>query len=70
MSDTTTQNKITYTYFVRDVYGCRREYLCDPLYAKVVQHLTGQKTIDERIRGLIEKLTQGQITFAQTLPPN
>ncbi len=57
----------TIEFFVRETYGVRREYVKDPTTAAIIAGLTGQKTIDGRIRELIRDLTAGQVSFVQVL---
>lgn len=52
-------------YKVVQCYGNRREYVIDTSKAHVISELTGQKTIDERIRYLITALSDGEIKFEQ-----
>lgn len=52
-------------YYVREVYGNPLEYVKDASDAKILQLLTGHKTIDSRVRELVRDLTGGLVTFQQ-----
>lgn len=49
-------------------WGQTREYILDPADAKIVTGLTGQKTIDGRIRELLRDLTGGTISWREVQP--
>ena len=57
-------------YYVREVYGNRREYIVDADLARQVAMLTGQKTITPQVRGLLQTISCGAIQFKQVLPPD
>lgn len=59
-------------FYVRETYGVRREYIHpdNKGEASILSALTGQKTVDGRIRELVRDLTGGAISFEQVLPPN
>ena len=61
----------TIKWYAKDQYGCRREYVAGANAGdgQIIQQLTGQKTIDGRIRELIRDLTGGQIAFEQIIAP-
>jgi hypothetical protein len=50
-------------------YGVEREFIHSSCAgdAQIIQQLTGQKTINSRIRELLRDLTAGFITFEQVL---
>lgn len=50
-------------YYTKDVYGIRLEYIANKDDAKIIQQLTGKKTVDGRIRELIRDLTGGSVSF-------
>ena len=54
--------KVIY-YYKREVWGRTLEYIVDQGDAKIIQGLTGQKTVDSRIRELIRDLTNGMVSF-------
>lgn len=60
----------TISWYRKSQYGCDRDYVVSTQEAdaKIIQQLTGQKTIDGRIRELIRDLSGGQIQFQQVLP--
>ena len=55
--------KKTIHYTVREVYGNPLEYVKDAGDAKILQQLTGKKTIDGRVRELVRDLTGGVVDF-------
>ncbi len=57
------RNQKVINYYRREVYGNVREYVVDQGDAKIIQGLTGQKTIDGRIRELLRDLTNGMVSF-------
>lgn len=56
-------------YYRKNVYGTVKEYVLDETKARLITALTGQKTIDARIRGLIGELTGFNVLFSETLMP-
>jgi len=60
----------TIQFFAKNQYGQRREYVVNECDAKIIQQLTGQKTIDGRIRELLRDLTSGFISFQEAIAPN
>lgn len=54
-------------YYTKDVYGSRLEYIKDENDAKIIQQLTGKKTVTGQVRELIRDLTGGRVSF--TLVP-
>jgi len=50
-------------FYSKDVYGNRLEYVANKDDAKIIQQLTGKKTIDGRVRELIRDLTGGSVSF-------
>lgn len=61
----------TIKYYRKNQYGQEREFVAPENEAdgKIIQQLTGQKTIDGRIRELIRDLTGSQVTFEQIIAP-
>ena len=57
-------------YYVRETYGVRREYVVDNILANQIAMLTGKKTIDGGVRGLLQTISGGAIQFKQVLPPD
>ena len=58
-------------YYRKEQYGVEREFV-HPENAgdgQIIRQLTGQKTIDGRIRELVRDLTGGLIHFVETLAP-
>jgi hypothetical protein len=60
----------TIEYYIKDVYGTPREYIKDEVLARQVFQLTGSKTLNQNIRGLLQVISDGQIQFKQTLRDN
>lgn len=54
-------------FYVREVYGTRLEYVKNAADARIIQQLTGKKTITSITRELIRDLSRGQIQFVQVL---
>ena len=54
-------------YRVREVYGNPLEYVVNEGDANTITHLTGKKTINLVVRSLIEKLSDGMITFERVM---
>ena len=50
-------------FVVREVYGNSLEYVASKGDAKIILGLTGQKTINGRVRELIRDLTGGSVDF-------
>jgi len=59
--------KTTIEYYGKHVYGKELEYVCDKSDADMINELTGQKTIDSRIRKLIHDLSRGSVSFKKVL---
>jgi hypothetical protein len=59
----------TIEYYTVSQYGTEREFIKDPETARTVARLTGQKTINFEIRGLLQMLTDGAVEFREVLPP-
>lgn len=57
----------TIEFYTKEVYGNRREYVKNQGDANILQALTGQKTIDGRIRELVRDLSGGSIEFRQVI---
>lgn len=59
----------TIKYFVKNQYGNDREFVHPDNAgdAKILQQLTGQKTIDGRVRELVRDLTGGTVTFERVM---
>lgn len=55
--------KTTIQYYTREVYGNRLEYVRDVRDAKIIQQLTGKKTITGVERELLRDLSNGAIQF-------
>jgi hypothetical protein len=58
-------------WYRKNQYGVTREFVhpaCEG-DAKVLSMLTGQKTIDGRIRELVRDLTRGGVTFEEVIAP-
>lgn len=51
-------------YRVRQ-WGTDREYVLNPADAGIIQQLTGQKTINGRVRELLRDLTAGSIVWRE-----
>lgn len=60
-------NKTLIEFYVREVYGTRLEYAKNAGDARIIQQLTGKKTITGQTRELIRDLSRGQIEFVQVL---
>jgi hypothetical protein len=56
-------------YYVREVFGNRREFFVDKNQETIFLRLTGRKTLDTVSRELIHDLSSGSIKFKQVLPP-
>jgi hypothetical protein len=52
-------------YIVRESYGNSLEYIANPADARLVELLTGRKTINSVIRELIRDLSGGRIQFEE-----
>ena len=63
LSATLWQMKKTIQYYTREVYGNRLEYVRDVPDAKIIQQLTGKKTITGVERELLRDLSGGAIQF-------
>jgi|APGre2960657505_1045072.scaffolds.fasta_scaffold183442_2 hypothetical protein len=50
-------------YRVREVYGQALEYIVNEGDAKIIQELTGKKTVTSVVRELLRDLTSGGIEF-------
>lgn len=52
-------------------YGCEREFIhpANKGEAKLIQQLTGQKTIDGRVRELLRDLTGSGIVWKEVVAP-
>ena len=50
-------------YRVREVYGQPLEYIVNEGDAKIIQELTGKKTVTGVVRELLRDLTSGGIQF-------
>lgn len=50
-------------YRVREVYGQTLEYIVNEGDAKIIQELTGKKTVTSVVRELLRDLTSGGIEF-------
>jgi len=50
-------------YRVREVYGQPLEYIVNEGDAKIIQELTGKKTVTSVVRELLRDLTSGGIEF-------
>jgi phosphomannomutase len=59
----------TIKYYVKDVYGNRLEYVVNADDAKLIQQLTGKKTITSAIRETIRKLSGNLVVFEQVMQP-
>ena len=59
--------KTTIEYYGKHVYGKELEYVCNKSDADMIKQLTGQKTIDSRIRELIHDLSRGSVSFKKVL---
>lgn len=57
-------------YYVRELYGTKREFFIDKAESSVFQQLTGRKTLDSVSRELLRDISGGVIQFQQVLPPN
>ena len=71
MFNTSMQKKII-KYYRWSNYGTVREVIA-PRFdgdAKIIQQLTGKKTIDSMTRELIQDLTGGMVTFQEVVKPN
>ena len=55
-------------YYVREVFGNRREFFVDKSQETIFLRLTGRKTLDTVSRELIHDLSSGSIKFKQVLP--
>ncbi len=62
-------NKITIQYYRKNVYGKTLEYVADKGQAQLVHMITGQKTIDARIRSLMSDLMGPAIEFKEVIAP-
>lgn len=61
--------KIEIEYYTRNNYGVRHEYIIDPHQRKIIQQLTGRKTLNPITRELLRDLTNSIISFTEvTLP--
>lgn len=56
-------------FYRKSQYGIEREYVSSAAERELINQLTGQKTIDPRIRFLIENLTDKYIQFEEILAP-
>ncbi len=56
-------------FYRKNVYGTVLEYVADKGDADIITGLTGQKTIDGRIRELLRDLTGGHIGFREIPMP-
>lgn len=58
-------------YYRKPQYGVEREFIHPSCEAQgsIIRQLTGQKSIDSRIRELIHDLTGGQIQFEEVIAP-
>lgn len=54
-------------YRTKEVYGNPLDYVINQDDAKLIQKLTGKKTVDSVIRELIHDLSNGMIQFQQVL---
>ena len=61
----------TIKFYRREVYGNPLEYIhpSNAEEAKIVQRLTGKKTIDQTTREMIETLSGNEISFEQVFAP-
>ena len=59
----------TINYYRKNNYGNELEYIVDKSDADIIRQLTGQKTVNVSIRGLIQDLTNGQIIFQEVINP-
>lgn len=57
------------TFYVKDVYGKPLEYVVNQFDATLIAKLTGQKTINPSVRGLITQISEGRIEFTQVMRP-
>lgn len=62
-------NMKTIKYYRKNIWGLEKEYVVDKGDAKIIQGLTGQKTINSMIRELLRDLTAGQIVWEEVLAP-
>ncbi len=62
--------KKTIQYYTREVYGNRLEYVLDVPDAKLIQQLTGKKTLTGVERELLRDLSTGAIQFERCLNEN
>lgn len=56
-------------FYRRSIYGNNFEYIKNPIDAAIITQLTGQKTIDVRIRELLRELTDDFIQFKEVIAP-
>jgi hypothetical protein len=56
-------------YYTREVYGNKLEYVRDVSEAKIIQQLTGKKTITSVERELLHDLSGGAVRFEQCFAP-
>lgn len=56
-------------YYVREVYGRPLGYIVNPADAKLVERLTGKKTIDLDTRNTITDLFDNYVLFQQVMFP-
>ncbi len=54
-------------YYTKDVYGNSLDYIKNPTDKNIISALTGQKTINAKIRNLLHELSRGEIIFKKVL---
>ena len=57
-------------YYRTAVYGKTVEYVSDKNDARYIAQLTGQKTVNQNIRGLLQTISAGSIQFVETVMPD
>jgi len=62
-------SEVTITYYRKTVYGNELEYLSSEGDQQLVTMLTGQKTINAKIREAIHDLSRGLVSFKEVMQP-